>query len=80
MANNKTYILIDFSNEIYGFINSPNDLSAFYAGQDPAIDITTLPKDSNNILTQVVLVNIKTKVESYIKLSTGSALCITNTL
>lgn len=80
MANNKTYIIIDFVNEIYGFVNSTNDLSAFYAGQTPPINITTLPKDANNILTDVVLVNIKTKEESFIKLSTGSALCITNNL
>lgn len=80
MANNKTYILIDYYNEIYGFVNSPNDLNAFYASQDPAINISTLPRNQDGILTDAILVNLKTKVESHILFSTGSTLCITNNL
>lgn len=80
MANNKTYILIDYYNEIYGFVNSPNDLNAFYASQDPPIGISSLPRDPDGVLTQTILVNIKTKVESHIRFSTGSTLCITNNL
>ena len=80
MANSKTYILIDYNNKIYGFVNSPNDLNAFYANQNPSIDISTLPKDMDGILTDAVLVNIKTGVESYIKFATGSTLCITKNL
>lgn len=74
VKNYKTYIIIDYTHEIYGFVNSPSDIDQFYT--DNGIDITTLPKDANNYLTGAVLVNVKTKQEIPVLFSSGNALCI----
>jgi hypothetical protein len=74
LKNFKTYIVIDYLHEIYGFVNSPSDLDKFYA--DNNIDISTLPRDGDSVLTDAVLVKIKTKEEFPIKYSYGSTLCI----
>jgi hypothetical protein len=78
MANNKTYILIDYDNQLWAFVNGQSDIGAFYAANN--INISNLNRDANNILLDVVLVNLKTKAESSIKYTTGKALCPTNTL
>ena len=78
MANNKTYILIDYNNGLWAFVNGQSDIGAFYAKNN--INISSLPRDANNLLTDVVLVNLKTKVESGVKYTTGKALCPTNNL
>lgn len=72
--NWKTYIIIDFNNSIYGFVNSPADIDAFYS--ELSINIATLPRDINNILIDVILVKIKTKEEFPVKFSSGNTLCI----
>lgn len=74
LKNWKTYIIIDFYSEVYGFVNSANDVDQFYA--DLGINISTLPRDSENVLTDAVLVNVKTKEEFPIKFSSGNTLCI----
>ena len=74
LKNWKTYIIIDFYSDVYGFVNSPADINKFYL--DQGIDISTLPRDANNILTQAILVKIKTKEEFPIKFSSGNTLCI----
>jgi len=74
LKNYKTYIVIDYTHSIYGFVNSPADLDKFYS--DNSVDISTLPRDAENILTEAVLVKIKTKEEFPIKYSSGSTLCI----
>lgn len=76
-TNYKTYMLIDFNNNIYGFVNDASDIKNFYANRVPAIPITSLAKDPvTKILTGVILVNVKTKEEVHIKFSSGSTLCI----
>lgn len=74
LKNYKTYIVIDYTHNIYGFVNSASDLDKFY--EDNGIDISTLPRDAESILTEAVLVKIKTKEEFPIKFSQGSTLCI----
>lgn len=74
LKNYKTYIIIDFANNIYGFVNSASDLDKFYA--DNSIDISTLARDAEDVLTQAVLVKIKTKEEFPIKYAYGSTLCL----
>lgn len=74
LKNWKTYILIDFENEVYGFVNGPSDLDKFYS--DLSISLSSLNKDSENILVDAFLVNIKTKEEIPIKYSAGDTLCI----
>lgn len=74
LKNYKTYIIIDFTHNIYGFVNSASDLDNFY--EDNNIDISTLPRDAESFLTEAVLVKIKTKEEIPIKFSQGSTLCI----
>lgn len=74
LSNWKTYIIIDFQYNIYGFINSAADINKFYLNN--TININTLNKDSDNILTEAILVKIKTKEEFPIKFSSGNTLCI----
>lgn len=74
LKNWKTYIIIDFHNDVYGFVNSPADINNFYS--DLGINISTLPRDVNNVLTDAILVKLKTKEEFPIKFSSGSTLCI----
>jgi hypothetical protein len=74
LKNYKTYIVIDYTYNIYGFVNSAADLDKFYA--DNSIDISTLPRDAQSTLTEAVLVKIKTREEFPIKYSSGSTLCI----
>jgi hypothetical protein len=74
LKNYKTYIVIDYTHNIYGFVNSAADLDKFYS--DNSIDISTLPRDAESILTEAVLVKIKTKEEFPIKYSSGATLCI----
>lgn len=72
--NWKTYIIIDFYNNIYGFVNSSSDINDFFAAN--GINTSTLPRDVDNVLTDAVLVNVKTGEEIPIKYSVGSTLCI----
>jgi hypothetical protein len=74
LKNWKTYIIIDFNNGIYGFVNSPADINSFYS--DLNINIATLPRDVNNILIDVILVKMRTKEEFPVKFSSGNTLCI----
>lgn len=72
--NYKTYILIDYANEVYTFVNSASELNDFYLNL--GININSLPKDANNILTDAFLVNVKTREEVSIKFASGNTLCI----
>lgn len=74
LKNWKTYIIIDFQNDLYGFINSASDINKFYS--DNNINIATLTRNSDNVLTNAILVKIKTKEEFSIKFSSGNTLCI----
>jgi hypothetical protein len=74
LKNWKTYMIIDFQNHIYGFINSASDINEFYSNKN--INIATLTKNSHNVLTNAILVKIKTKEEIQIKFSSGNTLCI----
>jgi len=74
LKNWKTYIIIDFQNNLYGFINSASDINKFYS--DNGVNIATLTRNSDNVLTDAILVKIKTKEEFPIKFSSGNTLCI----
>jgi hypothetical protein len=75
MSNYKTYIVIDFNNDIYAFVNNAAEIIEFY--EDNTIPIATLPADVDGFLENVVLVNLKTKEESKITLIlNGTDLCI----
>ena len=74
MKNYKTYILIDYTNDVYGFVNTATDINNFYKNLN--INISSLPKDSENVLTTVFLVNLKTKEEVPVKFSSGNTLCV----
>jgi hypothetical protein len=74
MSNYKTYIIIDYTNSKYGFVNNPSEVNKFYT--DLNIDIASLPADGNNVLTEAVLVNLKTKEQLPIKYTEGAKLCI----
>jgi len=75
MAKNyKTYIIIDFTHDEYGFVNDNSDIKKFY--DDLSINIATLPTDSNGYLSEAILVDPKTKEESKILFKYGTSLCI----
>jgi hypothetical protein len=75
MTNYKTYIFIDFNNDIYAFVNNASEIVAFY--EDELIPINTLPVDVDGYLDGAILVNLKTKEETKVKLIVnGSDLCI----
>jgi hypothetical protein len=52
----KKYILIDHGNNRHVFINSLGELSAWFAGQTPAVDINALPVDGNGLFTTLKLI------------------------
>jgi len=52
----KKYILIDHGNNRHVFINSLGELTAWFAGQTPAISISALTVDANGVFTTLSLV------------------------
>lgn len=74
MKNYKTYILIDYTNDKYGFVNTATDINKFY--KDLNISIASLPRNAEDVLTTVFLVNVKTGEQSPIKYSSGITLCV----
>jgi hypothetical protein len=52
----KKYILIDHGNNRHVFINSLGELTAWFAGQTPAVSISALTVDANGVFTTLSLV------------------------
>ena len=52
----KKYILIDHGNNKHVFINSLGELTAWFAGQTPAVSISALTVDANGVFTTLSLV------------------------
>lgn len=63
----KKYILIDHGNNRHVFINSLGELTAWFAGQTPAVDISTLTVDANGLFTTLSLVRLDNGVVVPIK-------------
>ena len=58
----KKYILIDHGNNRHVFINSLGELTAWFAGQTPAVSISALTVDAAGLFTTLSLVRTDTGV------------------